>query len=100
MIEDSKHFINEEKTETEKVPELIILTDEEKFKDENGNMIEIETRGVKTFDGIFFYGKDVEKMLNIIDISTILTNENSSYEKNTHYKKFRSEEHTSELQSH
>lgn len=56
------------------VPPLLQLKDEEKFKDENGNMIEIETRGTKTFDGIFFYGKDVEKMLNIIDISTILTN--------------------------
>jgi len=59
-----------------------------KFKDENGNIIEIETRGKKTFDGIFFSGKDVEKMLELTDVSRLLLNENSSYEKDTHYKKF------------
>ena len=63
------------------VPPLLQLKDEEKFKDENGNLVEIETRGKKTFDGIFFSGKDVEKMLNLTDVSRLILNENSSYEK-------------------
>ena len=72
----------------EMAPSILELKDEEKFKDENGNIIEIETRGIKTFNGIYFYGKDVEKMLNIEDISTILNNTNSTYEIVKHYKKF------------
>jgi hypothetical protein len=79
---------NNVKLDLEMAPSILELKDEEKFKDENGNIVEIETRGIKTFNGIYFYGKDVEKMLNIEDISTILNNINSTYEIIKHYKKF------------
>jgi len=79
---------NNIKLDLEMVPSILELKDEEKFKDDKGNVVEIETRGIKTFDSIYFYGKDVEKMLNIDDISTILNNTNSTYEIIKHYKKF------------
>jgi|688.fasta_scaffold117517_3 hypothetical protein len=79
---------NNVKLDLENAPSIIEIKDEEKFKDNNGNIVEIETRGTKNFDSIYFYGKDVEKMLNINDISTILNNSNSSYEIIKHYKKF------------
>ena len=72
----------------EMAPPILELKDEEKFKDDKGNIFEIETRRIKTFDGIYFYGKDVEKMLNINDISSLLKHESSSYIVYKHYKKF------------
>lgn len=79
---------NHVKLVLEMAPPLLELKEEEKFKDENGIVVNIETRGTKTVDGIYFYGKDVEKMLNIIDISIILNNSTTSYELNKHYRKF------------
>ena len=79
---------NEQKLDLEVVPPLLELKDKEKFRDEKGNIIEIETRGTKRLDGIYFYGKDVEKMLNINNLSIILLNENSGYDICIHYKKF------------
>lgn len=72
----------------EMAPPILELKDEEKFKDDKGNIVDIETRGIKTFDEIYFYGKDVEKMLNINDISSLLKHESSSYIVYKHYKKF------------
>ena len=79
---------NNEKLDLEIVPPVLELKDEEKFKDENGNIIEIETRGIKTLDGIYFYGKDVEKILKLEYITDILNDPTSKYEFNIHYKKF------------
>ena len=79
---------NTEKFKVERAPPLLELKDEEKLKDENGNVVEIETRGVKTFDGIYFYGKDVERILELECITDILHDQTSKYELNIHYKKF------------
>ena len=79
---------NNEKLDLEIAPQLLELKDEEQFKDENGNIVKIETRGIKTIDGIYFYGKDVEKILEFECITDILNNPTSKYEINIHYKKF------------
>ena len=81
-------FGNNVKLELENAPPLLQLNNEEKIKDENGNVVEIETRGFKTIDGIYFYGKDIEKILKLVDIRGILNNDTSTYEVNKHYKKF------------
>ena len=60
----------------------------EQFKDKNGNIVEIETRGIKTIDGIYFYGKDVEKMLELVSIKDVLHEKTTNYEEGLHYKKF------------
>jgi hypothetical protein len=42
-----------------KAPPIIVLKDEEKFMDNDGNIIEIETRGERAVDKIYFKVKDV-----------------------------------------
>jgi len=79
---------NEQKLDLEIVPPLLELKDKEKFRDVNGNIIEIETRGTKTLEGIYFYGKDVEKMLEFVSIKDVLHETTTLYEENIHYKKF------------
>ena len=79
---------NEQKLDIESVPPLLELKDEEKFRDDKGNIIEIETRGIKTLDGIYFYGKDVEKMLELVSIKDVLHEPTTVYEEVIHYKKF------------
>jgi hypothetical protein len=81
-------IVNEQKLDIESVPPLLELKDEEKFKDDKGNIIEIETRGSKTLDGIYFYGKDVEKMLELECITDILNNPTTKYDETIHYKNF------------
>lgn len=79
---------NTKKLDLEITPPLLILEDNMKFRDENGNIIEIETRGVRTMDGIYFYSKDVEKMLQLVCIKDVLHDKTSSYTEGKHYKKF------------
>jgi|694.fasta_scaffold40028_3 hypothetical protein len=79
---------NKVELELENAPQLLKLNEEEKIKDENGNVIEIETRGTKTIDGIYFYGKDIEKILMLTNINDTLTSDNSTYKIGIHYKKF------------
>lgn len=79
---------NNIKLDLEIAPPILELKDEEKFKDDKGNIIEIETRGIKTFNSIYFYGKDVEKMLELECITDILHDPTSKYELNNHYKNF------------
>jgi len=46
-------------------PELLILDDEEKFNDNEGNVVEIETRGERTAKGIYFLCKDVSNVFDL-----------------------------------
>ena len=79
---------NNIKLDLEMAPSILELKDEEKFKDDKGNIVEIETRGSKTLDGIYFYGKDVENMLELVSIKDVLHETTTVYEEGIHYKKF------------
>jgi len=74
--------------ECENAPLEIYLDDEEKFKDTNGNIIEIETRGEKQEDKIFFKVKDVMEGFNMNNLHSHIIDKNSGYNKNTDYKYF------------
>jgi hypothetical protein len=63
----------------EKAPNIIHLDDKEKFTDNDGNMLEIETRGTRLCNNIFFKVKDVGKGFGINRIYESLTNNNTSY---------------------
>jgi hypothetical protein len=67
---------------------IIILNDEEKFKDINGNSIDIEVRGEREYNKCYFKVKDVSKGFNMMKLSDILTDKNTNYEKDLHYKFF------------
>ena len=69
-------------------PDILHLEDEEKFKDENGDIIDIEVRGERHYDKIWFKARDIEKMLDLDDITKTVTDIKSSYERDTHYQTF------------
>lgn len=84
--EDSER--KEDKEVIENAPPLLELTDEEKFHDTDGNIIEIETRGEKERNKIFFKVKDVSKSFHMKRLQDIILNNNSNYKINKHYKHF------------
>ena len=49
----------------EKAPPIIVLNDSEKFCDDCGNIVEIETRGIREHDKIYFKVKDVSEQFEI-----------------------------------
>ena len=69
----------------EKAPNLIHLTDDEKFKDNEGNIIEIETRGEREHDKIYFKVKDVAIGFEMCNLYTTLLNESTQYKVNQDY---------------
>jgi hypothetical protein len=71
-----------------KAPEILHLNDNEKFKDAEGNIIEIETRGEKKYNKIYFKIKDIEKGFGINNLNAVLTNELSNYLVNKDYEYF------------
>ena len=72
------------------IPDNIQLDYSEKFKDENNNIIDIEIRGKRKIDSIYFKLKDVSNVFNKFNkfnITTLLNKENG-YSENIHYKYF------------
>ena len=69
-------------------PEIIELKDSEKFFDNKGKVLEIETRGERNEDNIYFKVKDVEKAFSIKRLDKKLITENTNYKENIDYKYF------------
>jgi hypothetical protein len=78
----------------EKAPNIIILNDKEKLKDNEGNIIEIEVRGMREVDKIFFKVKDVEKGFNITRLQDVLISDENNYLLKQHYDYFICEKNT------
>lgn len=78
----------------EPVPPLLFLEDDEKFKDEKGNVVEIEVRGERDWRKIWFKASDVGKMLEYKEgeIIIILKNKTGSFQQDEDYKTFIQEE--------
>jgi len=73
-------------------PDIIYLDDSEKFKDENGVCVEIETRGTRKVDAIYFKVKDVSIGFNLDNlVTTIIDKRKDGYIENNHYKYFNCE---------
>jgi hypothetical protein len=72
----------------EKAPKLIKLNDTEKFKDDEDNIIEIQTRGERKYDKIYFRVKDVSIGFDILRLQDIILDKNTKYIINNHYKYF------------
>ena len=66
-------------------PSIINLTDDEKFKDTEGNVVEIETRGERVYNSIYFKVKDVEIGFDLKKLYTVMMNKDSSYVKDADY---------------
>lgn len=89
MMPDSDES-KDEKYEYPEAPELLFLEDDEKFKDDDGNIVDIETRGERTSKGIYFLAKDVSKAFEMPSLDTSLLHKDKGYEINIHYKVFTS----------
>lgn len=82
------NLVGNENDEYEKSPPGLYLEDEEKFKDINGNIIEIETVGEKKKHNIFFKVKDVMNGFNLQHLDKVILDTRNNYKRNTHYKIF------------
>ena len=74
----------------EKAPKIIHLNDDEKFKDCDGNILEIETRGERKYNKIYFKVKDVSKDFNMENLIFIIIDKRKidGYCEHIHYKYF------------
>jgi len=67
------------------LPDLLEIDDEEKFKDAQGNVIDIIVRGERDPYKIYFKAKDIGEMLNIERIKDSLNCATSEFVENVHY---------------
>ena len=81
-------FISRVKKEEKKkedvpiAPPRLFLEEEEMFKDAEGQPVDIEVRGEREEDKIFFYCKDVAEKFGISDLNKSLLRSHTSYSRN------------------
>jgi len=76
-----------EESKIDDLPELLHLDDEHKFQNDDGVPMDIETRGVKTYDGMFFKASDIGKAFDIVP--TTVLNVGSDYDYETDFRYFK-----------
>ena len=69
-------------------PAIMMLTDEEKFHDEYGNVMDIETRGKRQHDKAYFLVNDVSKVFNMPNLHSSISHKDRGYNINEDYKTF------------
>jgi hypothetical protein len=69
-------------------PNIIHLNDNEKFKDEHGNLLEIETRGKRKYNEVFFKLDDVSDKFNITSLKNTVIDNRKAYTKHIDYTEF------------
>lgn len=75
------------KYEIKPAPEILYLNDDEKMKDGENNVVDIETRGERNVLKCYFKVKDVAKCFEMKRLNSAILN-NGGYEINKHYKYF------------
>jgi hypothetical protein len=84
---ESNNDENENDT-IEEAPRILLLEDKEKFRDTDGNIVEIETRGTKSYNNIYFKLTDISKGFNMKNLNSVVCHKNKGYERNDDYKTF------------
>ena len=72
-------------TQLQPLPPIVEISDEEAFKDTDGNILHIEMRGEKTQEGLYMKALDIQNKLGIDRVYDGVTHTNSDYEYNIHY---------------
>ena len=88
VIENIKELNGDDVTDDngiEMAPDIIELEDHEKFQDTDGNILDIETRGEKNVNGIYFKVKDVEKAFDMKRLQDVILDKKTNYFKDRHY---------------
>ena len=80
------HQEQQQHEEVENAPPLLHLDDSEKFHDADGNVIEIETRGERHEDKIYFKTKDVSIGFGLPNLNDTIMNIYGGYQRNIDYK--------------
>lgn len=81
-------------------PNIITLSNNEKFQGPNGVPLEIETRGERTNDKIYFLVRDVMKAFGIQRLYNVLIDQmKDGYQENIHYKYFICKRYTNAVDS-
>jgi hypothetical protein len=91
LEESNVTILEEELTNNEEIleaPKILLLDDSEKFRDTDGNVVEIETRGTQDRKNIYFKVSDVSKGFDMKYLNDALSKKDGGYEKNIHYKPF------------
>jgi len=84
-------MVNQETSNTTEIveaPALLFLDDKDKFRDADGNSIEIETRGTRDRNNIYFKLSHVSRGFGMENLNRRIVDTESGYEENIHYKKF------------
>ena len=87
--EEEEEVLEEEnghQQEVENAPPVLYLDDAEKFHDADGNVIEIETRGERHEDKIYFKVKDVSVGFGMPNLNETLLHKEKGYTRGTDYK--------------
>ena len=71
----------------EEAPPILQLSDNEKLKDKNGKILDIEIRGDKNHKNIYFKVKNISKVLKMSNLQNLI-GQNDTYIKDTDYKVF------------
>lgn len=71
--------------DTAVAPDIIELDDNEKFFDNDGTVVDIEVRGERQYDKIFFRVSDITIAFNLKSLHRNILDVKSSYVKNKHY---------------
>jgi hypothetical protein len=69
-------------------PDVLELEDGEKFKDDKGNILEIEVRGERNHKECYFSVKDVSVGFDMPNLKKVLIDNDGNYDSNFHYKYF------------
>jgi hypothetical protein len=72
----------------EEAPPILELENEEKFKDKDGNIIEIEVRGEREYNKCYFKVKDISNGFKMPNLNSTIMHKDKNYELNIHYKTF------------
>jgi hypothetical protein len=91
ILEEDPINIVEEVTTNEEIleaPKILLLDDSEKFKDADGNIIEIETRGERKEDNIYFKCKDISVGFGMPNLNNNIVDKEKGYTRNVDYKNF------------
>jgi hypothetical protein len=84
----SENVIEEVKYDIEEAPPLLELRDEEKFKDDEGNILEIEVYGDRNYTNCYFKAKSISDGFNMPNLNDTILRKEQKYIRNIHYKTF------------
>jgi AraC-like DNA-binding protein len=85
VVEESEQHIGEDDI-VEQAPSILELNNDEKFRDTDGNIVEIETRGEQNRNNIYFKVKDVSVGFEMPNLDQTLINKDRGYERDIDYK--------------